>query len=372
MPGLPASTDPDDPGGTVEPDFDPVRAVFRDVLAEQQAAGATGAAVAVWHAGRWVVDLWGGYADAARTTPWRRDTLVMPYSVTKPFAAVCALLLADRGRIDLDAPLSVYWPEHTAPTTMRQVLCHSSGLALLEAPAPEDAFYDWDLMCSLVVAQPPLWQPGTACGESALLYGHQIGEVVRRVDGRPLGTFLREEVCEPLGIEFAVGLSDDELVRVADLTGFDEDFRRRGEDGPAMMRRALGNPPGALDPAVVNSARWRRAEVPAVNGHGTARGVAGLLVAIEEGRLLSPETRRAMTSVAAAGLDRVLDRESAWGLGVGIDEDGYGMGGVGGSVAWCSTEGHYVLGFVTGWIADHDRMTRIDNAVRACLGLPPL
>ena len=215
--------------GTVDPAFEPVRDVFEQVLAEQDAAAGTGAAVAVWQDGRWVVDLWGGWADAARTAPWRRDTLAMPYSVTKPFAAVCALLLADRGGIDLDVPLTTYWPELTATTTMRQVLCHQSGLALLEAPAPEEAFYDWDLMCSLVAAQRPLWEPGTACGESALLYGHQIGEVVRRVDGRTLGTFLREEVCEPHGVDFAVGLRDDELPRVAELTGFDESFRRRGE-----------------------------------------------------------------------------------------------------------------------------------------------
>ena len=103
----------------------------------------------------------------------------MPYSVTKPFAALCGLVLADRGLLDLDAPLSTYWPELLAPTTMRQVLSHQSGLALLERPAPEEAFYDWDLMCRLVAEQPPLWEPGTACGESALLYGHQIGEVVR-------------------------------------------------------------------------------------------------------------------------------------------------------------------------------------------------
>jgi CubicO group peptidase (beta-lactamase class C family) len=357
--------------GTVEPRFEPVREVFEQVLDEHDAARATGAGVAVRHQGRWVVDLWGGYADAARTRPWRRDTLVMPYSVTKPFAAVCALVLADRGVIDLDAPLTRYWPELTARTTMRQVLCHESGLVLLSQPAPEEAFYDWDLMCTLLAVQQPLWEPGTACGESALLYGHQIGEVVRRTDGRTLGRFLREEVCGPHGIDFAIGLSVDELERTADLTGFDDDFRRRGEELP-VMQQALANPPGALDAAVVNSARWRTAEVPAVNGHGTARGVAGLLVAVQQGDLLSTESRRAMTSVAASGVDRVLGEESRWGLGVGIDDDGYGMGGLGGSVAWCSTEGGYVLGFVTGRIADYDRVTRIDNAVRGCVGLSPL
>ena len=199
--------------GTTDETFAAVGDAFALVLAEQEASGGTGAAVAVWHEGRWVVDLWGGWADAARTRPWAEDTLVMPYSVTKPFAALCALVLADRGLIDLDAPLSTYWPELVAQTTMRQVLSHQSGLAYLERAAPTEAFYDWDLMCRLVAEQPPLWEPGTACGESALLYGHQIGEVVRRVDGRTLGTFLRDEVCAPHGLDFQVGVSDADLDR---------------------------------------------------------------------------------------------------------------------------------------------------------------
>jgi CubicO group peptidase (beta-lactamase class C family) len=295
----------------------------------------------------------------------------MPYSVTKPFAAVCALVLADRGLLDLDAPLSSYWPGLVARTTMRQVLCHQSGLAYLEGPAPTEAFYDWDLMCRLIAGQPPLWEPGTACGESALLFGYQIGEVVRRLDGRSLGTFLREEVCAPHGLDFHVGVPDADLDRVADLTGFDDEFRRRGEGRP-VMQLALANPPGALDPSVVNSRPWRQAEVAAVNGHGTARSVAGLYVALHQGRLLSEETRTQMTSVAASGIDRVLGEHADWGLGVALDSDGYGMGGVGGSFGWWSTEGEYAIAFLTGLIADHDRATRVDNAVRACLGLAPL
>ncbi|CAN5679994.1 serine hydrolase domain-containing protein [soil metagenome] len=292
--------------GTTDEQFAPARDAFARVLAEQEAAGGTGAAVAVWHAGSWVVDLWGGWADAARTRPWAEDTLVMPYSVTKPFAAVCALVLADRGLLDLDAPLTTYWPELVAPTTMRQVLCHQSGLAYLEKAAPTEAFFDADLMGRLIAEQQPLWEPGTACGESALTYGHQIGEVVRRIDGRTLGRFLREEVCGPHGLDFHVGVPDADLPRVADLTGFDEEFRRRGEEGSPAMRRALANPPGALDPEVVNSRRWRQAEVAAVNGHGTARSVAGLYVALHQGRLLSEELTAEMTSVAASGVDRVL------------------------------------------------------------------
>jgi hypothetical protein len=138
------------------------------------------------------------------------------------------------------------------------------------------------------------------------------------------------------------------------------------------MRQALANPPGALDPAVVNSTRWRRAEVAAVNGHGTARAVAQLYVALRQGRIVSSDLAREMTAVCSEGLDRVLGREARWGLGVAVDDDGYGMGGVGGSLGWWSTDGDYAIGFVTGLVADHDRAGLVDNTVRDCLGLPPL
>ncbi len=355
-------------GGTVDPRFEPVARAFAEVVAGQTG---TGAALAVWHDGRWVVDLWGGYTDAAHTRPWRPDTLVMTYSVCKPFAAATALVLADRGRLDLDAPIHTYWPEMTARTTMRQVLAHQSGHVVLDAPAPEDAWYDWDRLCRLLAAQEPAWEPGTAHGEAALFYGHLIGEVVRRVDGRSLGAFLREEICAPNDLDLHIGLRDDELPRVADLTGFGDAFRATQVDWTDLLRRGLGNPPGAIDPAVVNGERWRRAEIPAVNGHGTAKGVAGLYVALRAGRVLSPAMLATATTAAASGTDRVMGDEREWGLGVVLDPDGFGMGGLGGSVGWWSEAGQYALGFATGEIGDYDRSDRLETAVRACLGMPP-
>ncbi|HEY0773297.1 MAG TPA: serine hydrolase domain-containing protein, partial [Nocardioidaceae bacterium] len=125
--------------GHVSAGFDPVREVFASVVAESPG---TGAAVAVWHDGEWVVDLWGGYADAARTRPWQRDSIVMPYSVTKPFAAVCVLVLVDRGLVDLDSPLSTYWPGFTAGATVRQVLAHQAGVVALDEDLPAETLYD--------------------------------------------------------------------------------------------------------------------------------------------------------------------------------------------------------------------------------------
>ena len=217
--------------GSVTPPFSAVAEVMADVVAGQPG---TGASFAVWHEGEWQVDLWGGYADAGRRSPWHQETLVMPYSVTKPFAALCVLTMVERGLLELDAPMQRYWPELRARATVRDVLAHRAGLVVLDEEAPEEAFYDWQLMCSLLAHQEPAWEPGTAQGESALFYGHLLGEVVRRVDGRSLGRYLEEEVCGPNGLDFHIGLGAAELARVAELTGFGEELRASQRDAPPL------------------------------------------------------------------------------------------------------------------------------------------
>ena len=356
-------------GGSVAGGFSEVRDAFAEVVSAQPG---TGASFAVWHEGNWVVDLWGGHPDAGRTRPWQADTLVMPYSVTKPFAAICVLTLVDRGLVELDAPMQRYWPELRARASVRDVLSHRAGVVALDDDAPEEAFYDWDLMCSLLAGQEPTWPPGTAQGESALYYGHLLGQVVRRVDGRSLGRFLREEVCGPHDLDLHIGLGDAELARVADLTGFDAEFQRAQQAAPELYRRAIGNPPGARDPRVVNGERWRRAEVPAVNGHGTARAVAGFYAALSRGRLVGPALMAELGRGRGVEPDLVMGGDRQWGLGVAVEPDGYGMGGLGGSVGWWSEAGQYAVGFLTGHIGGHDRADRLENVVRDVLGLPPL
>lgn len=352
--------------GVVANRFEPVREAFAEVLRAQPG---TGAAVAAWHEGSFVVDLWGGTASAAGRR-WERDSIVQPYSVSKPFAAMTALLLVDRGELDLDAPARRYWPQLRADATVRQILSHQAGVVALDEPADTAVFYDWDRMCALLAAQEPAWEPGTAHGESALFYGHLVGELVRRVDGRGVGRFLRDEVCGPLGLDFAFGLTPAESARAVELTGLDGFGGRTMDERPALYARAAGNPPGVWDPAVVNGAAWRAAEVPAVNGHGTARAVAGLYAALLRGELLSPGLLAEATTAQCSGPDRVFGHESAWGLGWHAYPDGFGMGGTGGSYAG-ATEG-YAFGFVTGSMGDHDRCDRLENAFRSCLGLPPL
>jgi CubicO group peptidase (beta-lactamase class C family) len=354
----------------VDSRFQPVADVLGDVVAR---AEGTGAAAAVWHDGAWVVDLWGGFADAARTRPWARDSIVQPYSVSKPFAALGALLLVDRGLLDLDAPVQRYWPEFRAPATVRHVLSHQAGVVALDEPAPTEAFYDWDDLCARLARQEPEWTPGEGHGESALFYGHLAGELVRRVDGRGLGRFLREEVCGPLGLDFAFGLDAGERARAVDLTGLDESYLDGKREGrPDLYGRAVGNPPGAFDPDVLNGAAWRAAEVPAINGHGSARGTAGLYAALIRGELLSRDLLAEATRAHCSGLDLVLGSDATWGLGFGLDDDGYGMGGLGGSVGWASTVGGYAFGFVTGSMGDGSDAEAVENALRSCLGLPPL
>src|SRR6516225_10301307 len=349
--------------------FGPVRQCFAEILAAQPG---TGAAFAAWCDDRLVVDLWGGYADLGRRRPWGADSLVQPYSVSKPFAAVCALRLVQAGRLDLDAPVQRYWPGFRAPATVRHVLSHQAGVVLLDQPVPTEAFYDWGWMCALLAAQEPAWPPGTAHGESALFYGHLVGELVRRIDGRGLARFLREEVCAPLGLDYFVGLTPAEQARAVELTGLAEYFGQRLASLPDLYRRAVTNPPGAFDPAVVNGPVWRAAEVPAVNGHGTARGAAGLYAALLRGDLLSPALLREATTAQCSGVDAVFGTESAWGLGFGVDADGYGMGGSGGNYAGASVAGGYAFAFITGTMGSHARATAVENALRGCLGAPPL
>ena len=357
--------------GSLASEFAPVGDVFAGVLAEQLG---TGAAVAAWHDGRWVVDLWGGPADAAGLRDWQADSIVQPYSVSKPFVAVCALVLVERGVLDLDAPVQRYWPEFRARATVRHVLSHQAGIVALDRPVPTELFYDWDAMCALLADQKPCWAAGTSHGESALFYGHLVGEVIWRVDGRSPGRFLREEVCGPLGLDFQFGLLDGDQGRAVEITGLPEYERvqRRQHSADALYWRALDNPPGSRDSNVVNSAAWRAAEIPAINGHGTARGIAGLYAALLNAELLSPTLLNEAITAHCSGVDAVMGQEASWGLGFGVGPDGFGMGGLGGSWAGASTVGGYAFCFVTGTMGDHDRATRVENAFRRCIDLGPI
>src|SRR3954453_17012204 len=225
--------------GNVAPGFDAVRDAFERCFDE---LGETGAAFSARVRGRPVADLWGGEG-------FQRDSLVHVYSVTKPMAAFCVLVLFDRGLVGLDDAVARYWPEfaHAGKgcTTVRQLVSHQAGLIALREPQPGAVLLAWGRTCALLAAEAPGWEPGSGHGEHALFYGHLCGELVRRVDGRSLGAFWRAEGGAPWRLDFHIGLSDAELTRVVDLTG---SFPPAG--GGELYRLGLGNPPGARDLAV--------------------------------------------------------------------------------------------------------------------------
>lgn len=353
----------------VQGDVDPAFASVQEAFAATLTGAPTGSAVAVDIGGRLVVDLWGGSARADGSLAWQRDSIVQPYSVSKPFAAVCLLLLVADGAVDLDAPVNRYWAEFRADATVRQILDHSSGIVGLDGTLPYD---DWDGICARLANAIPLWTPGTASGEAALIYGHLVGEIVRRVSGRTIGQMLRERICGPLDLDFAFGLTPEEQSWAVELAFLDERFPAAwGEGKPELYETAMASPPGARDLAVVNSARWRRAEIPAVNGHGTARAVAGFYAALRDDQVLPADVLAEATRKGPEVIDRVFGGETSWGLGFALDDEGFGMGGTGGAVGWTLREG-YAFGFVTGALGDHDRADVVEQEIRRCLGLPPI
>jgi len=325
-----------------------------------------GAAVAVTIDGAPVVDIWAGWADAARTRTWERDTLVNVFSVGKAMAALCLLRLVERGRIDLDAPVARYWPEFAAGgkagVTVRMVLAHRAGLAAIRRVLPARAMYDWDSMASALAAEEPWWTPGTRHGYHVVTFGFLVGEIVRRVSGASLGTMLRREVTEPLGADFHFGLGAEHDARVADyLFGDEKPAPAEGdEEARLLVRHAYANPPGMSGLGTVNTRDWRAAEMPSVNGHANARAVARIYTPLACGgtidgvRLLDAATIAAASAEASCGFDLVLHRPSRFGLGfqltqperpLGTNPRSFGHFGAGGSLGFADPDARLAFGY---------------------------
>ncbi|MGW0773422.1 serine hydrolase domain-containing protein [Streptomyces sp. NPDC002835] len=382
---------PVDIEGHCDERFSAVRAAFEANFRER---GELGAAVTVLAGGEKVVDLWGGWADATRTRPWQRDTTVNVWSTTKGPTALCAHVLADRGLLDLDAPVADYWPEFAAEgkkaVLVRHLLSHRAGLAGLREPHSLDELYDWELTCARLAATEPWWEPGTRSGYHAITYGHLVGEVVRRVSGLPPGEFLRQEITGPLGIDFTIGLPESEAGRVAELVHpapaqSSEQAAAFAQLAPVALA-ALVNPVTGADAA--NSAGWRAAEIPAANGHGTARAVASLYgVLAGRGRLdghqvLSERAAERVREGQGACRDLILgagfahDTEIGLGLWLSGANGSYGPNpravghdGFGGSCGLADPEGAIALGYVMNrmgpHIADDPRKMALVEAVYA-------
>ncbi|KUN19813.1 serine hydrolase [Streptomyces antibioticus] len=373
--------------------FAAVRTAFEENFRDR---GELGAAVAVTIDGRTVVDLWGGWADTARTRPWERDTLVNVWSTSKGPTALCAHILADRGLLDLDAPVAAYWPEFAAAgkekVLVRHLLSHRAGLSGPREPHSLQELYDWEFTTRRLAATEPWWEPGTRSGYHALTYGFLVGEVVRRVSGLLPGAFLRREVTGPLGIDFSIGLPEKEYGRAAELEHMappaNDQQGAAAAQLPPLALAALANPlMGAAD---ANTPAWRAAEIPAANGHGTARAVSQLYGIFAGGgtwdgrRVLSPEAAERVREgqggcrdlVLGAGLGR--DTEVALGLWLSGDGGSYGPNprafghdGFGGSCGLADPEAGVSLGYVMNrmgpQIADDPRKMTLVEALYSTL-----
>jgi CubicO group peptidase (beta-lactamase class C family) len=336
----------------------------RDALAGNfRQHGEVGAAVAVTLDGTPVVDLWAGWADEARTRPWRRDTLVNVFSVGKAIAAVCLLRLVERGRIALDAPVARWWPEFGKPdVTVRMVLSHRAGLPAIRRTLPRFAMYDWDLMAAALAAEEPWWEPGSRHGYHVTTFGFLVGELVRRVSGASIGALVRREVAGPLDADFHFGIGPEHDARIADYLFGDEPPPAVPADDEArrLIRHAYANPPGMSGLGTVNTRAWRAAEMPSTNGHATARAVARVYTALACGgatggvRLLDAATLAEATAEAAAGTDLVLRRPSRFGLGfqltqperpMGTSARSFGHFGAGGSLGFADPDARLAFGY---------------------------
>ncbi|MGW1894365.1 serine hydrolase domain-containing protein [Streptomyces sp. NPDC002004] len=306
--------------GQCDPRFSAVREAFEENFRRRDELGA---AVTVVVDGHTVADLWGGWADGARTRPWERDTLVNVWSTTKGPTALAAHLLIDRGLLDPDAPVASYWPEFAEAgkesVLVRHLLSHRAGLAGVRGRHTLRELYDWEVTTGRLAAMEPWWEPGTVSGYHALTYGFLVGEVIRRVAGRMPGEFLLEEIAGPCGIDFTIGLPGREAGRVAELVRPPVPVTAERAESLVSLApvalAALANP--VVGPVEANSTAWRAAELPAANGHGTARAVAALYgIIARQGR---HGDRRVMS---ASATERVREGQGSCRdlvLGVGLE-----------------------------------------------------
>jgi CubicO group peptidase (beta-lactamase class C family) len=374
MPGWPFSIKEPSMHARIEGECDPRFSRVRDAFAENfNKQGEVGAAVAVVVDGGPVVDFWGGYQDEKRTRPWTKDTLVNVYSTTKGLMAVCAHQLVSTGRLDLDAPVAKYWPEFAQAgkkdLPVRYLLSHRAGLPAISKPLAAEALFDWDVMCSALAEQQPWWKPGEKHGYHAMTFGFLVGELIRRITDESPRDYLRTKLVAPLGADFQIGLSERDENRVAEIIAAPTPPRGAPNPMAALMSakpesvtaKTLANPPSVSAPGVSNSQAWRRAQLPAANGHGTARALAQVYGALSRGgeiggvRVIAPEAIRRFYEEQSSGLDEVLLIPTRFSLGFMMSLPGASMGpgtrsfghpGAGGSLGFADPDTKIGFGYI--------------------------
>jgi CubicO group peptidase (beta-lactamase class C family) len=328
------------------------------------ARGELGAGVAVFVDGERVVDLVGGWKDTHRTVPWGPDTIVCVASVSKAFAATALLMLVQEGRVSLAIPVADVWPEFGKPeTTIEHLLTHQAGLPGVTEPLPPAAYMEWDLMTGALARQAPLWTPGTRHGYHPITFGFLVGEVVRRVAGQTIGAFIDAHICGPHRLDFHLGLATERVWDIAEMQPLDFTDRNASPELRALIERsadpdsfwsaATSNP--RVPPDIANWPEYRAAEVPAGNGHGSARALAGFYRHLGAGDYLTADALVDATTERAFGLDAVLEVPSRFGLGFMLRHDGFPIGpsprafghpGAGGNLGFYDPEQRVAFGYV--------------------------
>jgi CubicO group peptidase (beta-lactamase class C family) len=348
--------------GFVARGFEPVREAFASNLEHH---GDVGAACAVYRGGEPVVDIWSGFADLHGGRWWEEDTVQLVFSATKGPTAVCVHLLAERGLLDVDAPIATYWPEFAAQgkggIPVRWALSHRAGLAAVDGELTLAQVLAWDPVVAAIAAQAPNWEPGTAHGYHARSFGWILGEVVRRITKRSIGRFFADELARPLGLDFRIGLPGHELGRCARLLPPESMPDLAALFGRGSLTARVMNGPSNL---FAYDDMWNRpdvlaAEMPSSNGVGSARALARLYAAlvgdVDGMRALEPDTVRAACVVQSEGPDRVIFFPSCFGLGFtlqpmlapGAGPRAFGHPGAGGSLGFADPDAGIGFGYVT-------------------------
>ena len=354
--------------GEVAPGFERVKDAF---AANFEINGEVGAACSAYHRGEKVVDLWGGVADQESGRPWAEDSMVVVASSTKGATAICANLLVQRGELDLDAPVALYWPEFAAAgkqdIPVRHLLCHQVGLPVLDKPLAIEEYLAWELPIKALAAQSPVWEPGTTHGYHAMTYGWLVGEVVRRISGRSLGTFFADEVAGPLSLDFWIGLPASEENRVSPMIEIDledPDIEPKGERAREMLAAATDTKSyltreQTTTPLDMHAREFRAAELPAGNGITDARSLARMYASligdgVDGVRLFTDETVRRASTALSDGRDEVMGIHSRFGAGFYLYMEGsnmvqdgaFGHGGAGGSIGFADPKADIGFGYV--------------------------
>ena len=311
--------------GFCDEQFTSVREAFAKNFKKELEVGASFAATLN---GKFIFDMWAGHADAAQTRLWEKDTIVNVWSITKIMTTICTLMLVDRGLLDLDAPVATYWPEFAQggkeKLPVRYLLSHTAGLSGFDKPIRVKTLYNWEKIVNILAAQKPWWEPGTKSGYHVITFGYLLGELVRRITGKALGTFFKEEVAGPLKADFHIGLSEQFDSRVGELIPPPPIDMSQFEDIDPNSIAAKTVMSAVVNPEDTKTRAWRAAEIPASNGHGNARSVARITAALACGgaldsvRLLSLDTIEKALEEQSYGTDLVLTVPIRFGLGFGL------------------------------------------------------